>query len=161
MTKIDGGGIFFGIMIGVLLICVILIANSLSKRKLLVGKRKTVIGSVTIVVIIALSIYFAFFMGYSIKQGNYSNQECDFLSCGEPATCKLHLGVGGTDYYCSEHVSYAKETYIRYTKPSSNSEGKCCICGKKATETFQGSNYCTSDYNKAVKWAIDNVAEND
>lgn len=41
-----------------------------------------------------------------------------------------------------------------------NSSG-CTICGKSASHTFQGSRYCDTHYNNAVKWAIDNVAEND
>ena len=32
----------------------------------------------------------------------------------------------------------------------------CTICGKSTSHTFQGSNYCTTHYNDAVKWAIDN-----
>lgn len=40
-------------------------------------------------------------------------------------------------------------------RPSSTPTGKCCICKKTASHTFQGSNYCDSCYNDAVKWAID------
>lgn len=41
---------------------------------------------------------------------------------------------------------------------SSDSEpGHCIICDKKATNTFQGSEYCKKHYDKAVKWAIDNL----
>lgn len=32
----------------------------------------------------------------------------------------------------------------------------CTVCGKSASKTFQGSRYCTTHYNNAVKWAIDN-----
>lgn len=44
---------------------------------------------------------------------------------------------------------------------SSNSSSKCTICGQKATNTFQGSGYCSKHYSDAVKWAINNVAEKD
>ena len=40
----------------------------------------------------------------------------------------------------------------RYGKGS----GKCNICGKSATHTFQGYGYCNKHYDGAVKWAIDN-----
>ena len=33
--------------------------------------------------------------------------------------------------------------------------GYCIICDKKATNKFQGSDYCKTHYDKAVKWAID------
>ena len=39
----------------------------------------------------------------------------------------------------------------------SDSKDGCTICGKRATHKFQGSEYCTTHYNKAVKWAIDHV----
>ena len=39
--------------------------------------------------------------------------------------------------------------------------GKCTICGEKATNTFQNSEYCAEHYEKAVKWAIDDVADKD
>lgn len=32
----------------------------------------------------------------------------------------------------------------------------CTICGEDATQTFQGSRYCTKHYNDAVSWAINN-----
>lgn len=41
---------------------------------------------------------------------------------------------------------------------SSSNKSKCAICGKTATHTFQGSGYCNTHYNKAVKWAINNVS---
>ncbi len=44
---------------------------------------------------------------------------------------------------------------------SSEDTSKCTICGKAATHTFQGSGYCTKHYNNAVKWAFDNVADDD
>lgn len=44
---------------------------------------------------------------------------------------------------------------------SSNTEpGHCIICDKKATNTFQGSEYCKKHYDEAVKWAIDNLGDN-
>lgn len=43
----------------------------------------------------------------------------------------------------------------------SKTSSKCTICGQKATNTFQGSGYCSKHYSDAVKWAINNVAEKD
>lgn len=40
---------------------------------------------------------------------------------------------------------------------SSSSSDKCTICGKFATNKFQGSGYCAEHYDTAVKWAVDNV----
>ena len=40
-----------------------------------------------------------------------------------------------------------------------SSGNKCTICKKTATHKFQGSGYCDSHYNDAVKWAIDNVSK--
>ena len=42
-----------------------------------------------------------------------------------------------------------------------SNRGECTICGEKATETFQYSEYCAEHYAKAVKWAIDDVADKD
>ena len=41
---------------------------------------------------------------------------------------------------------------------SGGSGNKCYICKKPATHTFQGTKYCDSCYEDAVKWAFDNVA---
>lgn len=35
--------------------------------------------------------------------------------------------------------------------------GKCTICNKSASHTFQGYDYCREHYNDAVSWAIDNA----
>lgn len=35
--------------------------------------------------------------------------------------------------------------------------GRCTICGKSATQTFQGSGYCDKHYKDAVSWAFDHV----
>ena len=35
--------------------------------------------------------------------------------------------------------------------------GRCTICGKPATHTFQGSGYCDQHYTNAVNWAFDHV----
>ena len=43
----------------------------------------------------------------------------------------------------------------------SSSGNKCTICKKTATHTFQGSKYCDSCYEDAVKWAFNNVAGKD
>ena len=40
---------------------------------------------------------------------------------------------------------------------SGGSTNKCTICGKAATNTFQGSGYCTKHYKDAIVWAMDNV----
>lgn len=40
----------------------------------------------------------------------------------------------------------------------STKTGKCTICGKSATHTFQGYGYCDKHYSNAVRWAIDNVS---
>ena len=45
--------------------------------------------------------------------------------------------------------------------PSKKNYKACTICSEKATNTFQGSNYCEKHYENAVKWAIDNVAGQD
>ena len=37
----------------------------------------------------------------------------------------------------------------------------CTICGEKATQTFQDSEYCEKHYTEAVLWAFDNVAQKD
>ena len=46
-------------------------------------------------------------------------------------------------------------------RPSSDEvePGHCIICDKKATNTFQGSEYCKEHYDKAVKWSIDNLED--
>lgn len=44
---------------------------------------------------------------------------------------------------------------------SHSDTSQCTICGKSAKKTFQGSGYCTTHYNDAVKWAIDNAADKD
>lgn len=35
---------------------------------------------------------------------------------------------------------------------------KCTICKKTATNTFQGSGYCTEHYKDAIVWAMNNVS---
>lgn len=35
--------------------------------------------------------------------------------------------------------------------------GKCTICNKSASHTFQGSDYCDRHYKDAIEWAVDNV----
>ena len=42
---------------------------------------------------------------------------------------------------------------------SDGESGYCTICAKKATNTFQGSSYCKNHYDKAVKWAVDNLED--
>ena len=41
---------------------------------------------------------------------------------------------------------------------NSGSSNRCTICGKAATNTFQGSRYCTQHYKDAIIWAMDNVS---
>lgn len=43
---------------------------------------------------------------------------------------------------------------------SSSGGNKCEICGKVATNTFQGSQYCNEHYQSAIIWSFDNVKTN-
>ena len=36
---------------------------------------------------------------------------------------------------------------------------RCCICNKPATETFQGSRYCTEHYKDAIIWSMNKSIE--
>ena len=44
---------------------------------------------------------------------------------------------------------------------SGKEEEGCTICGESASQSFQGSDYCEKHYVEAIKWAIDNVADED
>ena len=47
---------------------------------------------------------------------------------------------------------------INGSSNNSSSSNRCTICGKTATNTFQGSRYCTQHYKDAIIWAMDNVS---
>lgn len=57
-------------------------------------------------------------------------------------------------------VIYAVQISENSTGSTNNSLGstnKCTICGKAATQKFQGYGYCTKHYKDAIVWAMDNV----
>lgn len=41
---------------------------------------------------------------------------------------------------------------------NSSSSHRCNICGKPATNTFQGYGYCDEHYKEAIIWAFDNMS---
>lgn len=44
------------------------------------------------------------------------------------------------------------------TKTNSN-DGKCDICGKPATRSIKGEEYCAKDYTDALRWYVDKTNE--
>lgn len=56
------------------------------------------------------------------EQGDFSNEECEYYSCHEPATWRLiTFSRQYPYYYCDEHQSEGQEKYELYT---SSNEGK-------------------------------------
>ena len=98
----------------------------------------------------------------------YIDASCDYNCTGGIAILsggneyRRYISSSGTKLFLNGDIIDSKE-YERHLNLNDNAGGssvggKCTICGKKATRSFQGSSYCSKHYNGAVDWAIDNVA---
>ena len=67
---------------------------------------------------------------------------------------------GNLDWYREEGNTFL-ENFMKGNVQAQEPTGKCAICGKTATNVFQGTNYCREDYANAVIWAFENVANKD
>ena len=91
MSKISISGIIVGVLIGFVLWCIVMVIHYVSERRLLKGIRGILIG----IVFIGITVFIAFamgnYMGYSIKEGDYSDRNCYFSHCDEPSCCKINM----------------------------------------------------------------------
>ena len=65
---------------------------------------------------------------------------------------------GNLDWFREEGNTFLEDFMSGNVQPLEPS-GNCYICGKSATNVFQGTNYCYEDYANAVMWAFENVAD--
>jgi hypothetical protein len=65
---------------------------------------------------------------------------------------------GNLDWFREEGNTFLEDFMNGNVQPLEPS-GNCYICGKSATNVFQGTNYCHEDYANAVMWAFEKVAD--
>ncbi len=89
------------------------------------------------------------------KEGNYAKHQCDKGSCTNPSVVLLNYGAGVKNYYCEEHLDYARD--LRDISEKGSSGAKCDIC--KSKDIFwEGDTiaYCEEHFNDFMEWVDEN-----
>ena len=77
-------------------------------------------------------------------------------ACDNPLKLSGIFINGASNWLYHTTVNLNDNAIVKPQKKPSSSNGKCTICGKPATERYQGSGYCTEHYKDAIIWSMDN-----